>query len=190
MEIRKTILRSLPWLDAAKPYCNLITVSEVDDLFRYSKKKTISALNDAALPATIEQVDTDAFVSILEKVRASQAWKERALCRDPKYKPDDFYPYRGSSQKKAKAACADCSVSVECREFGREFGLGWGIWGGEIMQRGPAAPEEVETLAERMAAFIGHLISAVEQGWLLGVSGAAVDEARELLAEWYARSDV
>lgn len=70
------------------------------------------------------------------------AWHKDALCRQ--HPEVDFFPSCGARTREAKAVCAACPVSEECRGAGNETYCGLrlsGIWGGTTMtERRPALP--------------------------------------------------
>ena len=63
-----------------------------------------------------------------------EEWRTRAQCRIEGVSVDEFFPYRGESQAKAKQVCSRCSVRAECDEFRRKHNEE-GIWSGEIHER-------------------------------------------------------
>lgn len=68
-------------------------------------------------------------------------WMEQARCRKidlpPQERVDLFFPYRGTSQKVAKACCRLCPVKVECEAYAQSTKSTYGVWGGKIRVRYP-----------------------------------------------------
>jgi WhiB family redox-sensing transcriptional regulator len=59
---------------------------------------------------------------------AEVAWMDEGNCAG--MDPDLFFPERGASVKEAKAACAACTVRMECLEYALTTSQKFGIWGG------------------------------------------------------------
>lgn len=55
-------------------------------------------------------------------------WMRQAACAD--MNSDLFFPQRGASTDKAKAACRACPVRAECLAYAMNTGERFGIWGG------------------------------------------------------------
>ena len=55
-------------------------------------------------------------------------WRDLALCAEAD--PDEWFPEKGGSSRKAKAICAGCPSRLPCLEFALENNEGYGIWGG------------------------------------------------------------
>ena len=67
----------------------------------------------------------DAFVLLLEP----PAWHRHAACRDAD--PEVFFPERGESLEPARALCATCLVTSECRREALSDVDGTiGVWAG------------------------------------------------------------
>ncbi len=78
----------------------------------------------------------------------SGTWVELAACREPSVDPELFFPVSdygpaASQVAAAKAICARCPVSSQCRDWAVQAGEPAGIWGG-------MTPEE-RRLARRSA---------------------------------------
>ena len=55
-------------------------------------------------------------------------------CR--RFDPDLWFADSPAELELAKSLCADCPVRVECLAGAIERGEPWGVWGGEIFERG------------------------------------------------------
>lgn len=44
--------------------------------------------------------------------------------------------------EEAKSLCADCPIRVECLDGALSRGEPWGVWGGEILERGRVVPRK------------------------------------------------
>jgi WhiB family transcriptional regulator, redox-sensing transcriptional regulator len=50
--------------------------------------------------------------------------------------PDLWFAEHPSQLEQAKALCADCPIRRECLAMALEREEPWGVWGGEILERG------------------------------------------------------
>jgi WhiB family redox-sensing transcriptional regulator len=50
--------------------------------------------------------------------------------------PDLWFAESPVELERAKALCADCPIRRECLEAALDRGEPWGVWGGEILERG------------------------------------------------------
>ncbi|MBA8823023.1 WhiB family redox-sensing transcriptional regulator [Saccharopolyspora lacisalsi] len=50
--------------------------------------------------------------------------------------PDLWFAETPTELDRAKALCADCPIKVECLAGALSRGEPWGVWGGEIFERG------------------------------------------------------
>lgn len=50
--------------------------------------------------------------------------------------PDLWFAESPNDLEQAKALCADCPIRRECLEAALEREEPWGVWGGEILDRG------------------------------------------------------
>jgi WhiB family redox-sensing transcriptional regulator len=50
--------------------------------------------------------------------------------------PDLWFAERPVELERAKALCADCPIKAECLAGALSRGEPWGVWGGEIFERG------------------------------------------------------
>jgi WhiB family redox-sensing transcriptional regulator len=78
-------------------------------------------------------------------MRDDASWMDSALCRE--VDPNLFHPEPGEGARtqvnQAIQICRACPVVVQCRDYGRRFSRGYGIWGGvyrsaRTPDRGPA----------------------------------------------------
>jgi WhiB family redox-sensing transcriptional regulator len=66
-------------------------------------------------------------------------------CRETKlpcqtHDPDLWFTDKAVSRRLAKALCGQCPVRRECLAAALERHEPWGVWGGEIIERGAIAP--------------------------------------------------
>jgi WhiB family redox-sensing transcriptional regulator len=50
--------------------------------------------------------------------------------------PDLWFADSPSDLERAKALCADCPIRTQCLAAALQRGEPWGVWGGEIFDRG------------------------------------------------------
>jgi WhiB family redox-sensing transcriptional regulator len=55
-------------------------------------------------------------------------WAVDALCAETD--PDEWFPEKGGSPKRAKAICARCAVAIDCLAFALDHDERFGVWGG------------------------------------------------------------
>src|SRR4051812_36039832 len=61
-------------------------------------------------------------------------------CR--RFDPDLWFADAPAELELAKSLCGDCPVRVECLAGAVEREEPWGVWGGEIFERGAAIPRK------------------------------------------------
>jgi WhiB family redox-sensing transcriptional regulator len=61
-------------------------------------------------------------------------------CRQ--YDPDLWFADTPAELEVAKALCGDCPLRVECLAGAIERSEPWGVWGGEIFERGAVVPRK------------------------------------------------
>lgn len=66
-------------------------------------------------------------------------WRARALCADPQFDPELWFPESGSARA-AKRICAACPVRAECLAFSLTLGVPVGVWGGLSEKQRRALP--------------------------------------------------
>jgi WhiB family redox-sensing transcriptional regulator len=66
--------------------------------------------------------------------------KSALPCRN--FDPDLWFAEAPAQLELAKALCGDCPVRVECLASAMERQEPWGVWGGEIFERGAVVPRK------------------------------------------------
>jgi len=61
-------------------------------------------------------------------------------CR--KFDPDLWFSEAPAQLELAKSLCGDCPLKVECLAGAVERAEPWGVWGGEIFERGAVVPRK------------------------------------------------
>lgn len=61
-------------------------------------------------------------------VDAENDWMKRANCLG--VDPDLFFPEKGGATTEAKQVCETCEVKTECLDYGLQYSMGHGVWGG------------------------------------------------------------
>jgi len=61
-------------------------------------------------------------------------------CRN--FDPDLWFAEAPAELELAKSLCGDCPVRVECLASALERQEPWGVWGGEIFERGAVVPRK------------------------------------------------
>jgi WhiB family transcriptional regulator, redox-sensing transcriptional regulator len=61
-------------------------------------------------------------------------------CR--RFDPDLWFSESPAELELAKSLCGDCPVRVECLAGAVERAEPWGVWGGEIFERGTVVPRK------------------------------------------------
>jgi len=89
---------------------------------------------------------------------ASIDWIETSTpCRS--YDPELWFAERPAEVAHAQALCGECSIRVACLAGALERREPWGVWGGELFERGavvarkrrPGRPRKDDTLTRRAA---------------------------------------
>jgi WhiB family redox-sensing transcriptional regulator len=76
-----------------------------------------------------------------ERLRvAAQGAKSDLPCRT--FDPDLWFADSPAELELAKSLCAECPLRVECLSSALERGEPWGVWGGEIFERGAVVPRK------------------------------------------------
>lgn len=55
---------------------------------------------------------------------------------------DKWFAESPSVLEEAKSLCADCPIRAECLDGALSRGEPWGVWGGEILERGRVIPRK------------------------------------------------
>jgi len=66
--------------------------------------------------------------------------KSALPCRN--FDPDLWFAEAPAELELAKAMCGDCPVRVECLAAALDRQEPWGVWGGEIFERGAVVPRK------------------------------------------------
>lgn len=80
--------------------------------------------------ATDSPIETDSVADLLD---SSQKLDSRLPCRQ---NPDLWFSENPRGLEQAKSLCADCPLKAECLAGARSRSEPWGVWGGEIFERG------------------------------------------------------
>ena len=90
-----------------------------------------------------------AMASLDVRVEMGVDERLRAAARDVKsdlpcrtYDPDLWFSDAPADLELAKSLCAECPLRVECLAGAIERGEPWGVWGGEIFERGAVVPRK------------------------------------------------
>ena len=88
----------------------------------------------ASLDARVEQ-------GVDERLRVpARAVKSDLPCRT--FDPDLWFADSPTELELAKSLCAECPLRVECLAGAIERQEPWGVWGGEIFERGAVVPRK------------------------------------------------
>ena len=65
-------------------------------------------------------------------------WRERVLAELPCHvgDPDLWFADNPADLERAKELCADCPIRRQCLDAALEREEPWGVWGGQIFERG------------------------------------------------------
>ena len=77
----------------------------------------------------VAEQETDSVAALLD----ASAREENLPCRRD---PDLWFAESPRDLEQAKALCADCPIKAECLAGALARGEPWGVWGGEILERG------------------------------------------------------
>jgi WhiB family transcriptional regulator, redox-sensing transcriptional regulator len=90
-----------------------------------------------------------AMASLDVRVEKGVDERLRATARDMKsdlpcrtYDPDLWFSDSPADLELAKSLCAECPLRAECLAGAIERGEPWGVWGGEIFERGAVVPRK------------------------------------------------
>jgi WhiB family transcriptional regulator, redox-sensing transcriptional regulator len=95
-------------------------------------------------------------------------------CR--KFNPDLWFSDLPAELEMAKAMCGDCPLRVECLAGAVERAEPWGVWGGEIFERGAVVPRKRPRGRPRKEDLARDAVLQVEVAARMAASGLA--EAR------------
>ena len=85
-----------------------------------------------------EGVVMSTAMSACAKSFESETCRERSMLSVPCHvgDPDLWFAENPLDLERAKALCADCPIRRECLAAALERQEPWGVWGGEILERG------------------------------------------------------
>ncbi len=66
--------------------------------------------------------------------------------------PDLFFAESPADLQRAKALCVDCPIRLSCLAAALDRAEPWGVWGGEILDRGVVVPRKRPRGRPRKAA--------------------------------------
>lgn len=96
---------------------------------------TISDLLDAGVPgASLPETDVD----LADSHAAAARWS--IPCHDGD--PEIWFADTPHGVEHAKTLCGGCPLKVECLAGALERGEPWGVWGGELFDRGAVIPRK------------------------------------------------
>jgi WhiB family transcriptional regulator, redox-sensing transcriptional regulator len=90
----------------------------------------------ASLDVRVERGADERLRSVVRDVRV----KSDLPCRT--YDADLWFADSPAELEIAKSLCADCPLRVECLAGAIERAEPWGVWGGEIFERGAVVPRK------------------------------------------------
>jgi WhiB family transcriptional regulator, redox-sensing transcriptional regulator len=85
-------------------------------------------------------LDVRVELGVDERLRATAHGVQDLPCRT--YDPDLWFSDSPSDLEIAKSLCAECPLRAECLAGAIERGEPWGVWGGEIFERGAVVPRK------------------------------------------------
>ena len=90
-------------------------------------------------------------------------------CR--KFDPDLWFSDSPAQLELAKSLCGDCPLRVECLAGAVERNEPWGVWGGEIFERGAVVPRKRPRGRPRKVDVARDAELALVQGRTNGING-------------------
>ncbi len=87
-----------------------------------------------------EQLGGDAATELRSTLRAAPRTELDLPCRSGD--ADLWFSETPADLELAKAQCARCPIRVECLAGAVRRGEPWGVWGGEILERGAVIPRK------------------------------------------------
>jgi WhiB family redox-sensing transcriptional regulator len=86
-------------------------------------------------------LDVRVEMGVDERLRAATARGVQELpCRT--FDPDLWFSDSPADLELAKSLCTECPLRAECLAGAIERGEPWGVWGGEIFERGAVVPRK------------------------------------------------
>jgi WhiB family redox-sensing transcriptional regulator len=92
------------------------------------------ASTDTASPHSGASTDTDGCADLAGLLDAGTGIGTVLPCRS--HDPDLWFAEAPADLERAKTLCADCPVRQACLASALHRGEPWGVWGGEIFERG------------------------------------------------------
>jgi WhiB family redox-sensing transcriptional regulator len=92
-------------------------------------------------------------------------------CR--KFDPDLWFSDSPTELELAKSLCGDCPLRVECLAGAVERAEPWGVWGGEIFERGAVVPRKRPRGRPRKSDLARDALLKVEVEARLAANGLA-----------------
>jgi WhiB family transcriptional regulator, redox-sensing transcriptional regulator len=89
---------------------------------------------------SIEQVGGDSAAELGSLLRAAPRAELDLPCRSGD--ADLWFSEAPAELERAKAQCARCPIQAECLTGALRRGEPWGVWGGEILERGAVVPRK------------------------------------------------
>src|SRR3712207_4272896 len=116
-----------------------------------------------------------------DRARATaRAVKSELPCRT--FDPDLWFSDAPAELELAKSMCVDCPVRVECLAGAVERAEPWGVWGGEIFERGAVVPRKRPRGRPRKVDVARDAELAVEVEERLAASGVETRSSVRLAA--------
>lgn len=83
-------------------------------------------------------------VRVLRPIEGQPAGAERRVSKLPcrAFDPDLWFSDSPAELELAKSLCGDCPVRMECLAGAADRAEPWGVWGGEIFERGAVVPRK------------------------------------------------
>jgi WhiB family transcriptional regulator, redox-sensing transcriptional regulator len=85
-------------------------------------------------------LDVNVEVGADRQLTALRIGSAELPCRT--FDPDLWFADNPAELEAAKSLCAECPLRVECLAGALERGEPWGVWGGEIFERGAVVPRK------------------------------------------------
>jgi WhiB family redox-sensing transcriptional regulator len=101
-------------------------------------------------------------------------------CR--KFDPDLWFADSPADLEMAKSLCGDCPLRVECLAGAVERAEPWGVWGGEIFERGAVVPRKRPRGRPRKEDVARDAVLRVEAEARLAAEGLAESRSAVRLA--------
>lgn len=105
-------------------------------------------------------------MSAREKSVESETCRERSMLSVPCHvgDPDLWFAENPLDLERAKALCVDCPIRRECLAAALERQEPWGVWGGEILERGTIIARKRPRGRPRKTTVAAHARGAEGEG--------------------------